>query len=81
MIDNSFGSVHQYINQNINNNKQNELSSLRMRWAGAQHRKQLQQKIFGQHFNYNKVSLNKEKKYLIQEEKNTEIERANRILL
>jgi hypothetical protein len=47
MIDKRYDSVHQYINQDINNNKQNELSSIRLRWAGAQQRKQLRQRIFG----------------------------------
>jgi hypothetical protein len=40
-----------------------------------------QKKIFGEHYNYGKHGLNKEKKYMLEEERNTEIERANRILL
>lgn len=52
-----------------------------MRAAAKEQKKQLQRRIFGEHFNYSKVGLNKEKKYLMQEQRNTEIERSNRILL
>lgn len=41
----------------------------------------MQKRLFGEHYNYSKVGLNKEKKYMIEEQKNTEIERSNRILL
>ena len=30
-----------------------------------------QRRIFGDYFNYSKVGLNKEKKYMLEEEKNT----------
>ena len=43
-------------------------------------RKRQKKCVFGEHYNYRQVGLNKEKKYLLEEEKNTEIERANRIL-
>ena len=31
----------------------------------------VQRKLFGDHYNYSKVGLNKEKKYMIEEQKNT----------
>ena len=44
--------------------------------------KKQKKSIFGDHYNYNYNNslLNKEKKYMIEEERNTQIERANRIL-
>lgn len=58
-----------------------QFSSWRMRSAARDQKKQLQRRLFGDHYNYSKIGLNKEKKYLIQEQRNTEIERSNRILL
>jgi len=31
----------------------------------------MQKRLFGDHYNYSKVGLNKEKKYMIEEQKNT----------
>jgi hypothetical protein len=50
-----------------------QFSSWRMRSAARDQRKQLQKRLFGEHYNYSKIGLNKEKKYLIQEQRNTEI--------
>jgi len=36
-------------------------------------RKAFQKRLFGDHYNFSKVGLNKEKKYMIEEQKNTEI--------
>jgi hypothetical protein len=33
--------------------------------------KYFQKRIFGEHYNYSKVGLNKEKKYMIEEQRNT----------
>lgn len=44
-----------------------------MRSAIRDQRKQFQRRIFGEHYNFSKVGLNKEKKYMIEEQKNTEI--------
>jgi hypothetical protein len=41
----------------------------------------LKKRLFGDHYNYTRVGINKEKKYLLQEQKNTEIEKNNLILL
>lgn len=49
------------------------------RWQELQ-KKVYRKQIFGEHFNYSRVGLNKEKKYMLEQERNTEIERANRIL-
>lgn len=52
-----------------------------MRSALEEQRRLLKKRLFGEHYNYTKVGLNKEKQYLLQEQKNTEIERNNLILL
>jgi hypothetical protein len=52
-----------------------------VRNAGEEQRMHLKKRIFGEHYNYARVGLNKEKRYLLQEQKNTEIERHNLILL
>ena len=49
--------------------------------AVREQRKLLQRRLFGEHFNYQRVGINKDKKYLLEEQRNTEIERSNRILL
>jgi hypothetical protein len=58
-----------------------QLHQWKMRLALQEQRKQLQKRLFGDHYNHSKVGLNKERKYLLEEQKNTEIERANLILL
>lgn len=60
---------------------QSKLNVFKAKLAIKEQRKNLQKRLFGEHYNYSKVGLNKEKKYLLEELKNTEIERSNRILL
>ena len=57
------------------------VNAWRSRLAIKQQRRHLQRKLYGQHYNYSKVGLNKEKKYLLEQQRNTEIQRSNRILL
>lgn len=61
--------------------RQSQFNNWKMRFALKQQRKQLQKRLFGEHYNYSKIGLNKEKKYMLEEQKNTQIERSNRILL
>jgi hypothetical protein len=53
--------------------KQALINGWKMRSAIRDQRKQFQRRIFGEHYNFSKVGLNKEKKYMIEEQKNTEI--------
>lgn len=58
-----------------------DVSNWKIKNALQEQRLHLKRRLFGEHYNYSKVGLNKEKKYLLQEQKNTEIERNNLILL
>ena len=52
-----------------------------MRNAIREQRRIKQRKIFGDHYNYNKIGLNKDKKIWMEEQRSSEIERSNLILL
>ena len=52
-----------------------------MKNAIREHKKIQQRKIFGDHYNYNKIGLNKDKKMWLEEQRSSEIERNNLILL
>lgn len=58
-----------------------EAMGWKVRSAAEEQRKLLKRRLFGEHYNHTRVGLNKEKQYLLQEQKNTEIERNNLILL
>jgi len=61
-----FFQPEEYDSRDTLDGRQAILSEWRMRSAIKDQKKQFQRRLFGEHFNYSKVGLNKEKKYLIQ---------------
>jgi len=58
--------INQYISGNNNIYEQQEqLGALKIRYALKQQKKQFQRRLYGDHYNYSKIEINKEKKYLI----------------
>ena len=53
-------------NHDGGDNKQALINGWKMRSVIRDQRKQFQRRIFGEHYNYSKVGLNKEKKYMIE---------------
>ena len=53
----------------------------RARYAGEQNRNSDLRRMYGNYFNYNTHKLNHGKRFRLEEDRNTEIERSNRILL
>jgi hypothetical protein len=48
-----------------------KFNAYKAKLALREQRRVMQKKLFGEHYNFSKVGLNKEKKYLIEEQKNT----------
>lgn len=61
--------------------RQIKLNQIRMKNAIREQKKIYQRRLFGEYYNYNKIGLNKDKKVWIEEQRSTEIERNNQILL
>lgn len=73
--------IDEYLNPDTLDNREVRVNAWKAKLALREQRRNLQKKIFGDHYNYSKIGLNKEKKFLLEEQRNTEIERSNRILL
>ena len=75
------GEIDSYLTSNVGSSRGSKFYAFRANANVKQERTVMRKKIFGEHYNFSKVGLNKEKKYMLEEQKNTEIERSNRILL
>lgn len=51
--------------------RQTNLNQWKVKMQLKEQKKYFQKRIFGEHYNYSKVGLNKEKKYMIEEQRNT----------
>lgn len=73
--------IDEYVSEETMDTRQLQFNAYKAKQAVREQRKLLQRRLFGEHFNYQRVGINKDKKYLLEEQRNTEIERSNRILL
>lgn len=65
------GEIDEYMYGDPTDSRQIKFNSYKARNNLREQRRAMQKRLFGEHYNYSKVGLNKEKKYMIEEQKNT----------
>lgn len=63
--------IDNYLHKDHTDSRHIKLNSFKARNNLREQRKAMQKRLFGEHYNYSKIGLNREKKFMIEEQKNT----------